>query len=105
MSTDPYDQYNAVASELAATSSTTIGTMFGMPCLKHNGKAFAGFHQGQMAFKLTTPQHSEALAIPGAHLFDPSERGRPMKEWVAVPAEYASQWMALARAAYEYVGR
>lgn len=34
MSTDPRAQYDAVAVELAATSPTILGKMFGMPCLK-----------------------------------------------------------------------
>ena len=68
-----------------------------------NGKAFAGFRRGTMVFKLTAPQHATALALPGARLFDPSEQGRPWKEWVEVPAEHASQWLELAQAAYRYV--
>ena len=103
--TDPRAFYDAIATELAATSPTTLSKMFGMPCLKNsNGKAFAGFHKDTMVFKLTAPQHAEALALSGAHLFDPME-GRPMKEWVVVPAEHASKWLELARAAYNYVGK
>ena len=61
MTTDPRTTYDAVATELAATSPTTTGKMFGMPCLKNNGKAFAGYYEGAMVFKLPLPQHSEAL--------------------------------------------
>ena len=103
MSTDPKAQYDEVADEIAATSPATLGKMFGMPCLKINGKAFAGFYEGAMVFKLTAPQHMEALALSGAQLFDPSGRGRPMKEWVEVPGEHASRWLELARAALRYV--
>ncbi len=101
--TDPRAIYDAVATELTATSPARQSKMFGMPCLKHdNGKAFAGFYKGTMVFKLTAPQHAEALALSGSHLFDPMG-GRPMKEWVEVPAEHASQWLELAQAAYRYV--
>jgi len=103
MSTDPRIQYNEVAAELVATSPAVAGKMFGMPCLKNNGKAFAGFYQDAMAFKLPVPWHTEALALSGARLFDPSGRGRPMKEWVEVPAEHASRWLELAREAMRYV--
>ncbi len=98
MSTDPHAEYNTVVDELKASSSATTGMMFGMPCLKNNGKAFAGFYEGAMVFKLRGPRHAEALALPGARLFDPSGR-RPMKEWVEVPAEHASSWLGLAQAA------
>ena len=104
MSTDPLKQYDAVTTELVATTPTVAGKMFGMPCLKNNGKAFAGFYQDAMVFKLPVPQHTEALALSGARLFDPSGRGRPMKEWVEVPVEHASRWLELARAALRYVG-
>lgn len=104
MSSDPQSQYEAIAAELAATSPTKLSKMFRMPCLKTiNGKAFAGFHHGAMVFKLRIPQHSEALALSGAHLFDPSGGGRPMKEWVEVPAEHAAHWLELAHAAFHYV--
>ena len=99
MSADPRVTYDAIAAELGATSAK----MFGVPCLKHNGKAFAGFYQGAMVFKLSGAAHTEALALPGARLFDPSGRG-PMKEWVEVPAQHAARWPALGQAALAYVG-
>ena len=97
MSSDPRVEYDAVVSEIMASSSATSGSMFGMPCLKDHGKAFAGFYNGAMVFKLGAPRHAEALALA-----DPSGR-RPMKEWVEVPAEHASKWLELAREALHYV--
>jgi hypothetical protein len=105
MSLDAQAEYDAVVSEMMATSPTSSGKMFGMPCLKNsNGKAFAGFFEGEMAFKLGGASHAEALALSGARLFDPSERGRPMKEWVVVPTEHVSRWLEFARDAFDYVG-
>jgi hypothetical protein len=103
MDTDPRAEYDAVTAEIVVTSSAVRGVMFGMPCLKDNGKAFAGYYQEAMVFKLGGAEHATALALPGAHLFDPSGRARPMKEWVVVPAAHAAQWPALARAALLYV--
>ena len=103
MSTDPRAEYDAVAAEMTASSSTTTGMMFGMPCLKNNGKAFAGFYEGAMVFKLGTPKHAEALGLSGARLFDPTGRGRPMKEWVEVPFEHVSRWLELAQEALRYL--
>jgi hypothetical protein len=99
MSTGPRAEYDAVVAELKASSPATPGMMFGMPCLKKNGKAFAGFYEGAMVFKLRGPKHAQALALSGAQLFDPSGR-RPMKEWVEVPAEHASSWLEFARDAF-----
>lgn len=44
-----------------------------------------------------------ALALPGAAHLDPSGMGRPMKAWVRVPLEHASEWPSLAGAAAEAV--
>ena len=102
--TDAHATFEAIAAEFVATSPTTRSNMFRMPCLKNsNGKTFAGFRRGTMIFKLAPPQRVIALALPGADLFDPSEQGRPWKEWVQVPAEHASHWRELTQAAYHYV--
>ena len=55
-----------------------------------------------MVFKLRRPNHVRALALPGAHLFDPSGV-RPMKDWVVVPAGSAGEWKQLANAAMQSV--
>lgn len=103
MSADPRAAYDAVAAELEATAGARKGAMFGMPCLKYGSKAFAGFTQQAMVFKLGAAAHGEALALAGAHLFDPSGQGRPMKEWVVVPFEHVARWSELGRAALEYI--
>jgi hypothetical protein len=70
-----------------------------MRCFKTNGKAAGGFWQGSMVFKLTDATlRQQALALSGAHPFDPMG-GRPMKEWVVVPATQAQRWPELAHAA------
>lgn len=77
------------------------GSLFGKPCFKIKGKAFLCFFEDEMVFKLTDKAHESALALKGAHLFDPSGKKRPMKEWVQVP--YAASWPALAKEAMKYV--
>lgn len=103
MSTTPRAEYDNVVAEMVASSPSKSSKMFGMPCLKNElGKAYAGFTEESMVFKLTNPAHAEALALSGAHLFDPG-MGSPMKEWVVVPAEHSARWLELARAAMKYV--
>ena len=41
----------------------------------------------------------DALALAGAHLFAPSGKGRPFKEWVVVPPAHAAQWPHFAESA------
>ena len=77
--------------------------IFGMPCVKRSGKVVFGLSRTGMVFKLTDPEvHGRALAVPGAHLFDPSGRGEPFRQWVVVPPEQADEWEALA---YEALGQ
>ena len=76
--------------------------MFGKPALKDEaGKAFACLLGGEIAFRLgrDSPAHSAALGLPGAHLFDPSGKDRPMKDWVSVPPEHAGRWPEFAELA------
>ena len=79
------------------------GQLFGKPCFKIGGKAFICFFESCMVFKLGGNAHSEAIALKDAVLFDPSKKGRPMKEWVQVPFAHKKHWERLAMAALQYV--
>ena len=98
---DAEAQYADIADDLAARhGDVELGQMMGMPAIKRSGKMVGGFSrsEGAMVFKLTDEKQREsALALGGAHLFDPSGgRRAPMKEWVVVPAAHARQWRKLA---------
>jgi hypothetical protein len=77
--------------------------MFGKPCFKVNEKAFMCLFNNCMVFKLTGTDHREAFGLDGTELFDPSGRGRAMKEWVQVPFDYSDKWKKYAKAAFDYV--
>ena len=49
MAVDPSVEYQVVAAELTAAGPAVAGKMFGMPCLKVDGEAFAGLHQARWA--------------------------------------------------------
>jgi hypothetical protein len=71
--------------------------VFGMSCVKRSGRVVFGLSRTGMVFKLTDPQvHIRALALPGAHLFDPSGRGEAFRQWVVVPSAQAAEWDGLA---------
>lgn len=93
--------YEAIGNGLGGAAA---GQLFGKPCYKRNGKAFVCFFQQQMVFKLPGEAHTAALSLDGARLFDPSGKGRPMKEWVQVPYAYHEHWAGFAEAAWEYGG-
>jgi hypothetical protein len=95
-------KFNEIGAALAESDGTAISAMFGMPALKIGGKAFAGYWQDSMVFKLTGEPHTRALTQPDAKLFEPM-KGRPMKEWVELPIASAKQWPIFAREALDYV--
>lgn len=77
-------------------TSAVSSQMFGKLCYKINGKAFVCFFQDCMVFKLSGEIHKQTLLLKGAVLFDPSAKGRAMKDWVQVPYVYEKQWKSLA---------
>ncbi|WP_197047182.1 hypothetical protein [Paucibacter sp. KBW04] len=96
--------YQALCQTLLTNEGVSASQMFGKPCLKIHGKAFVAQHLQAVVFKLNGPAHAKALALPGAQLWDPSGKARPMKEWVAVPAVGSNTgFNALAQAALAYV--
>ena len=97
------ETYQELAAKMATQPGVAQAKMFGMPSIKVNGNAFAGLFGDDMVFKLTGDARDRALAIGGAHLFEPMA-GRPMKEWVQVPQKSAKEWPKLAAAAKEYCG-
>ena len=94
------DRYDDICDALTSwRDDVTLGKIFGMPCIKRGGRVIAGFPRSGlgMVFKLTDPEaHARALALPGAHLFDPSGRGEPFKQWVVVPPAQSDEWESLA---------
>ena len=98
------EKYNAIAESMAKKHKAESSKMFGKPCLKIKGKAFACFFEGDMVFKLGGDDHAKALKLKGSVLFDPSGKKRPMKEWVQVKASQSDSWSKFAESAMKYVG-
>jgi hypothetical protein len=100
----PTAEGQALFDELAEDLRTrhggvATGTMFGCPSLNIQRKALACLYGDAMVFKLDGTDHAHALALPGAHLFEPME-GRAMKAWVQVPPSQVAEWDDLAERAY-----
>ena len=102
---DARERYDEICDDLAARNPEVVLTqMMGMPAVKADGKLVCGYIRSQeaMVFKLPdTSAHAEALALEGAHLFDPGGNGRPFKEWVVVPEAHTSAWPDFAQRAFD----
>jgi TfoX/Sxy family transcriptional regulator of competence genes len=59
--------------------------MFGYPAAFVNGNLFMSLFQDRMVLRLPDGPRAELLAMDGASTFEPMA-GRPMKEYVMVPA-------------------
>lgn len=103
---DARERYEDLADFLAFRHDfVELSQMMGAPCVKARGKIVAVFTRGAMVFKLTDPeQHAAALALEGAHLFDPSGKGQPFRQWVVVPATHADRWEGFAEHALRPAG-
>ena len=99
---DSQKKYDALADDLAAKPNVVRAKMFGMPSVKVNGNAFLGYFEGDLICKLSGADRDAALKLNGAKLFDPMG-GRPMKEWVQIPAAHTAKWRKFADAAQKYV--
>jgi hypothetical protein len=92
-------RFDGVVDELKIDMDVVGVSMFGMPSVKRrDGEAFAGLYGDDMVFKLAGDANEKALALDGAHLFEPSA-GQPMTAWVQVPPTHETQWAELARKA------
>ncbi len=98
--------YGEIVQALLGDPRVTEANMFGMPALKVGGKAFAGLWEQQLVVKIGMPRAQELLKTKAGKSFDPSGRGRPMKDWIAIkePAAQAKKkWLALAQEAKAFV--
>ncbi len=81
----------------------TVGKTFGALCIKTPaGKSGVVLWKNDLIVKLEGEMKQMALALHGAQLFDPMG-GRPMKEWVQIPAAHSDKWKLFSTEAMEYV--
>ncbi|MFB2600188.1 hypothetical protein ACEXQE_20555 [Herbiconiux sp. P17] len=103
-SEEALERWDLLAAELG-DPAIARSRMMGRPILTRSGTMFACLNGDSVGFKLGagTPEHSGALEVPGAELFDPSGKGRPFKDWVSIPLDEAEQWLPFAQCAVMHV--
>ena len=97
-------EYEKLIALLAKTHEGVSGQMFGKKCIKIKGKAGVALFNESLVFKLPEETHCVAIALNDSQLWDPSGKGRPMKEWVQVTLEHTAKFEEFAKAAADYVG-
>jgi TfoX/Sxy family transcriptional regulator of competence genes len=97
-------QFDGIVEDLGPRGVSS-GALFGARSLTFDGTAFACLKGGRLAVRLDagSAMHAEALALPDAELFDPSGKGRPFKDWVAIASAQSEHWLRYAEAGLETV--
>jgi TfoX/Sxy family transcriptional regulator of competence genes len=99
---DEPEAYRSVVESLLEDPAVSETQMMGMPSLKTQSKMFGGIREGGLVLKLGRERVDELLASGRAQPFDPSGRGRPMRDWAVLPAP-SDDWLALALDAKRFV--
>ena len=82
------------------------GNMFGWRCYKIGRKPFIFFDENTkngMVFKLAKHEIENILSDYDAHIFNPGDKGKPMKNWAVVSSEHSHAWDNLLHLSYQYV--
>ena len=95
--------YENIVTYLMENFDATSGQMFGKKCIKIGGKAGVALFKEYLVFKLPKKSLEEALSLEGSSLWDPSGKGRAMKEWVQIPLQHRAKFEEYAKSAAEYV--
>jgi TfoX/Sxy family transcriptional regulator of competence genes len=94
-------RFAPVVRAFAGVRDVKAGRLFSSYGLKVKGKIFAMFGRKQFVVKLPKERVDELVSAGRGKRFDPGH-GRLMKEWAAFKGG-ESEWVELAREAYEFV--
>jgi hypothetical protein len=103
------ERFERLTAALADRPGVTLpgeagGRGFGSDALRVSGSIFAMLSRGQLVVKLPRARVAELIASEAGEPFD-AGKGRPMREWVALPDADDATWLALAEEALAFVRR
>lgn len=98
-------EFEKLIKRLAKSHDAVVGQMFGKRCIKAGGKAAIALFKDCLVFKLPPKEHESAMKLSGSVFWDPSRKGRGMKEWVQIDLAHKVKFRKLAKAACSYVAQ
>ena len=99
---DAREAFDVLASLLEG-DEVTRGKLFGHRCLKVRGKAFLVDFEEDLVFKLGREEMAPLLAgHDDLNGFDPSGKGRPMKDWLQAPVVHSAHFQVWAEASMTF---
>jgi hypothetical protein len=109
----PHERFERLADDYLALPDVSSGTGFGGTTgLRVSGKIFAMLMESGLVLKLPADRCSGLIATGRGTPFT-AGKGKPMREWVVLPADAADdpgdpgdpgEWERLVEEAYEFVG-
>lgn len=95
------DAFAAVLDELAANPDVAPATWFGAPAAKVGGRIFLALWRGTLVARIGAEEVDARVLARDGLRFDPSRKGRAMKDWLESTGE-PDQWPELAHAAMAF---
>jgi hypothetical protein len=93
--------FEATLDEVAVAGDVQRAVWFGAPAAKVAGRIFIALRRGALIARLGAEEVDHRVAAGDGVRFDPSGRGRPMKDWLESNAEHA-EWTELALGALAF---
>jgi TfoX/Sxy family transcriptional regulator of competence genes len=98
------ERFATIAAAELRIPGVSAGTGFGSNAgLRVSARIYAMVVRGELVVKLPKERVAELVASGVASHFD-AGKGRPMKEWAAVPLNASRRWRALVDEARRFVG-
>lgn len=82
------------------------GNMFGWRCYTIQRKPFIFFDehtQNGMVFKLKKSEIDRAFVNYDGEIFNPGDKGKPMKNWIVISSRFRHVWDDLLYSSYHYI--
>jgi hypothetical protein len=100
------ERFAQIVSQMEGRDGVVLGSgkrRFGTGTLQMSGRIFAMEMRGELVLKLPAARVAELVSQGAGRHFE-AARGRPMREWLVVAADYPG-WQELAVEAREFVAR
>jgi hypothetical protein len=93
--------FAAVLDEIAVAGAVERAVWFGAPAAKVEGKIFVALWRGALVARIGAEEVDHRVLARDGVRFDPSGKGKAMKDWLESNAEHA-EWTELALAAIAF---
>ena len=93
--------FAAVLDEVAVAGAVQRAVWFGAPAAKVDGKIFVALWHGALIARIGAEEVDHRVIAGDGVRFDPSGKGKAMKDWLESNAEHA-EWTELALAAIAF---